>query len=117
LLLCSCAAKPLLAAHQDGVHHIVLVWLKQPGDSETRQRIIETSQSFAAIPGVLHVHAGVSMPSERHIVDDSFDVGITITFPDRAAMESYLVHPTHTHAMHEIIRPLVRKIVVYDFSE
>jgi len=116
LLLTACAGK---ATRTDPptVHHMVLAWLKEPGDAEGRQRIFDVSKSFAAIPGVKRVHAGTSMPSERDIVDDSFDVGMIISFADRAAMESYLVHPTHAHAVREIIKPLVRKILVYDFSE
>jgi len=116
LLLYSCAGK-LSPAEQASVHHVVLAWLAEPGDAGARQKIIAISKSFAAIPGVMHVHAGHVMASERDIVDDSFDIGIIVTFPDRAAMESYLTHPTHTHAVREIINPLVRKIVVYDFSE
>jgi len=116
VVLCSCVmAKPALDS-QAGVYHIVLVWLKQPGDAEAIQRIIDASRSFSEIPGVLHVEAGTSMSSGRDIVDDSFDVGIIISFPDRAAMERYLSHPTHTGVVRDVLLPLVTKIVVYDFS-
>jgi len=45
-------------------NHIVLVWLKQPGNQQ--------------------------------------------------AMKAYLTHPIHTRAVHNFIKPLVKKITVYD---
>jgi len=95
----------------------VLCWLKEPGKAQARQQIIDASRSFASIPGVVSVRAGTSIPSSRTIVDDSFDVGILLAFRDEEAMQAYLVHPDHMKAVQEIIRPLVKKIVVYDFAE
>jgi len=50
-------------------------------------------------------------------VDDSFDVGILLTFPDRQTMNAYLTHPDHKQAVKNVLKPLVSKIVVYDFTE
>jgi len=83
---------------------------------EARRSIIVASKSFGDIPGVVDVHAGSVLPSRRQIVDDSFDVAIIITFANEQAMHAYLDHPTHKDAVEHIIRPLVRKIVVYDFT-
>ncbi len=99
------------------VQHVVVCWLKQPGDAAARRRIIEASQAFAAIPGVLEVSAGEPIESDRPIVDDSFDVAITIEFASQAALDAYLAHPDHRRANAEILAPLVKKVVVYDFQE
>ncbi len=99
------------------VYHVVLCWLKAPGDPVARQRIIDASKTFRTIPGVIDVKAGPSIPSHRAIVDDSFDVGILLTFPDRQAMRAYLTHPDHKRAVRRVLRPLVRKIIVYDFAD
>lgn len=95
----------------------MLCWLKEPGDAEDRQQIIDISKTFQSIPGVISVKAGASIPSDRTIVDDSFDVGILLTFPGHKAMQMYLDHPDHKQAVQNILKPLVSKIIVYDFLE
>lgn len=117
LLLPACAHPIAPPASEARVYHVVLCWLKEPGNLEARQRIIDVSKTFKSIPGVTDVKAGPSIPSERAIVDDSFDVGILLTFPDKEAMNAYLAHPDHAHAVQTILKPLVTKIVVYDFND
>ena len=78
-------------------------------------KVIAASYGFTAIPGVLSVSAGPSVPSPRAVVDSSYDVGVVITVRDRAALAAYLEHPTHKHAVQEVLGPLARQIVVYDF--
>ncbi len=105
-----------LGALQDGaLQHVVLVWLKDAGNAEQRARIIEVSKSFRDIPGVLDVQAGKAVASERDIVDDSFDVGILVVVPDERRLAEYLAHPIHQRAKHDVLVPLVEKILVYDF--
>jgi len=95
-------------------NHVVLIWLNEPGNQDAIHQITTVSHSFSAIPGVLAVKVGTVASSDRAIVDDSFDVGIIISFPDQQAMQAYLKHPIHTRAVHDIIKPLVKKITVYD---
>lgn len=99
------------------VQHIVLCWLKEAGNEEHRQKIIDTSYLFGKIPGVVSVSAGEVIMSDREIVDDSFDVGIILTFASIEDMQQYLVHPEHKRAVKEELLPLTGKIVVYDFQE
>ena len=99
------------------VTHVVVCWLKDPGNADARDRIIEASRSFSAIPGVLSVRAGPVLPSERSIVDDSFDVAIVLSFEDSQALAHYLKHPQHEKALREVLQPLVRKVTMYDFVE
>jgi hypothetical protein len=104
--------------HKPGtVQHVVLCWLKDRGDAAARDRIIAASKTFTQIPGVLSVSAGVVLPSDRPIVDSTFDVGIIVTCADADAMRAYLVHPIHTAAAQDILQPCVKKVVVYDFTE
>jgi len=125
LLLCSlffvyCALPWMAPANagenRAGLHHVVLMWLKQPGDAEAKRNITAASYSFADIPGVLSVRVGDSVASERDTVDDSFDLGIIVGFPNKEAMQHYLGHPAHKKIVHDIIQPLVRKIIVYDIG-
>jgi len=113
-LLQACATPPP-EARQGGIQHIVLFWLKDPGNAEHRRRIVAATRELATIPGLLAVSAGPVIASNRPIVDDSFDVGVVMRFDSEAAMRAYLVHPRHKKAVAEVIRPLVKKIQVYDF--
>ena len=104
-------------AHDHVLHHVVLCWLKEPGNARHRHQIIEVSKSFRKIPWVLEVRAGQVVSSDREIVDDSFDVAILVVVPDQKHLAEYLAHPVHQKAKSEILLPLVDRIVVYDFKE
>lgn len=123
LLLFATAAvfsAPVLAAepgHDTTVVHVVLVWLKEPGNVEHRQRIIEISREFEAIPGVIDLSVGEVVTSDRLIVDDSFDVGLYLTFSSVDAMNTYLANDRHQQALREIFRPLSERYIVYDFQD
>ncbi len=111
---------PVLAAepgHDTAVVHVVLVWLKEPGNLEHRQRIIEISREFETIPGVIDVSVGEVVPSDRSIVDDSFDVGLYLTFSSVDAMNTYLADDRHQQALREVFRPLSERYIVYDFED
>jgi stress responsive alpha/beta barrel protein len=95
--------------------HVVVFWLKNPGDPEGRRRIIEASNGFRSIPGVLAVQAGEMLPSPLPNVDKSFDVATVIWFKDRAALEAYQTNPKHK-AMLAQVGPLVERTTVYDFT-
>ena len=103
--------------NQKKLNHVVLCWLKEPGDRENIKKIIAMTQSFQSIPGVLDAQAGRVVLSDRKIVDDSFDVGILIQVQDEAALQQYLDHPRHQKAKDEILLPLIEKVLVYDFME
>ncbi len=111
---------PVLAAEparDAAVVHVVLVWLKEPGNLEHRQRIIDASREFETIPGVIHVSVGEVMVSERPVVDDSFDVGLYLTFSSVDAMNTYLADDRHQQALREVFRPLSERYIVYDFQD
>ncbi len=59
---------------------------------------------------------GTAVASERPIVDSSFDVALVISFTDKAALDSYLTHPLHVQLVEQTLKPLVERILVYDFS-
>lgn len=97
------------------ITHVVVFWLKDHGNAAQRAKIIETSESFRRIPGVLSVKVGQCLPSQRPIVDSSFDVALTMEFANQAAMQKYLDDPRHRESTVAVLKPLVRKITAYDF--
>ena len=103
------------AENESRLNHIVLCWLKEPGNPQNISKIIRMTQSFEKIPGVLEARAGVVVPSDRKVVDDSFDIGILIVVRDQDALQEYLDHPIHQKAKEETLLPLVERVLVYDF--
>jgi len=104
------------ALEQESVGHVVLIWLNEPGNQQHLERVIEVTQQLKVIPEIKLLHVGTSIPSDRKIVDDSFDVGIYMTFSNVDDMERYLTHPKHVDAVKTTLKPLASKILVYDLS-
>ena len=110
---CATAPKPAVSGK---IYHIGLVWLKEPGNAEQRQKIVAAAHSFAReIPDVEFLSVGQTLPSQSQYVDDSFDVCVVMRFADKAAMERYNQHPVHQKAAQEAFLPLAGKILFYDF--
>lgn len=101
---------------QARLYHVVLCWLKEPGNETHRKQIIEITKTFQKIPGVIEAQAGEVVMSDRDIVDDSYDVGILIVTKNENELQKYLDHPIHQKAKKDVLVPLVDKILVYDFK-
>lgn len=113
-----CLALPLqsaLAENDGRVSHVVLVWLKQPGNEKMRHDFVSASRQLGALPGVINRHVGIVMQSDRAIVDDTFDVAVTVTFENEAALRAYMQHPRHKKILEEKIKPMVNRVVAYNF--
>ncbi len=116
VLLTSCAQFGYQTAPKTGeVEHIVLIWLKDHGNTKQRDQMIAVTKTFQKdIPGIVSISAGEPLPSDRPIVDDSFDMGLVVRFKDKAALSIYEKHPAHVKAVNEVLKPLAGKILVYD---
>lgn len=118
-----CAVSFTLSAIASGspsdarVVHVVLIWLKEPGNQQHRNTIMEATRGFSKLPGVEQVRVGPPIPSERTSVDDSFDVGLYMIFGSTSDLDSYLQHPAHKEAQRTILGPLVERVLVYDFHD
>ncbi len=109
------AGEKEISSADGAVNHIVIAWLKQPSDVEARKRFIETTKRFAKLPGVIGHRVGPVLPSDRKVADSSFDIAVVITFENKEALAAYLEHPEHKKGVEEVLKPLVEKVVVYDF--
>ena len=97
-----------------GVSHVVICWLKRPGSYEDRQQVLAACRTLSDIPGVTEVTVGTAIPSDRPVVDSSYDIGMVVRFRDEKAMRDYDQHPIHLKAVETTIKPLVERFVVYD---
>lgn len=99
------------------VTRVVLVWLKHHGNSADRAQLIRAAHSLRMIPGVLRVETGRPVPTLGPDVDRSFDLGVLITFRDRAALRRYEKDPRFLEAIRNYLRPLVRRYEVFNLGE
>lgn len=112
--LFGCATGP---APTPTVTRVVLVWMKHPERSADRAQVIRAARSLRMIPGVMRVEAGRRVPALASGTDRSFDLGVVITFRDRAALRRYEKDPRHLEAMRRYLRPLVRRYEVFNLSD
>ena len=99
------------------LYHVGLVWLKEPGNAEHRQKIIAAAHSFPReIPEVEFLSVGQSPPPTSPYVDASFDICFVMRLEDKAALDRYGKHPVHQKAAQEVFLPLSQKILFYDFT-
>ena len=116
LFLSGCATAPK-PAKAGGLYHVGLVWLKEPGNAEHRQKIIAAAHSFAReIPEVEFLSVGKTLPAISSWHDASFDICFVMRLEDKAALDRYAKHPVHEKAAKEVFLPLSQKILFYDFT-
>jgi hypothetical protein len=113
LSLASCAALPERPSR--GIDHVVIVWLKRPGNADDKAKLVATSKELRrALPVMREMSYGRPLPSERPAVDDTFDLAFVMRFANRKDLAAYENSAIHRHAANEILRPLSRKIAIYD---
>lgn len=113
LALCSCAAIAP-PANPGSVDHVVLMWLKRPGNSADREKLLTACNGLRVISGIRILDAGTALASDRPVVDDSFDVGLTVRFDSAKSLHAYETDPRHVKKVTEVLKPLTEKIFVYD---
>ena len=113
LSFASCAALP--ERQSRGIEHIVIVWLRRPGNPDDIAKLVATSKELQrALPVMRGMSYGRPLPSERPVVDDTFDLAFVMRFANRKDLAAYENSAIHRQAATEILRPLSRKIVIYD---
>ena len=111
---CATAPKPATAGK---FYHVGLIWLKEPGNADHRQKVIAAAHSFAReIPEVEFLSVGQTVPKRNQLVDASFDICFVMRLEDKAALDRYGKHPVHQKAAQEVFLPLSQKILFYDFT-
>ena len=122
LLLIACAALPLYSgcssvAAERPVTHVVVVWLNDEFNTpEGIDDTIERQEVLREIPGLISLTVGKMIPSERPIVDSSYQFASVFRFESVAAMRAYLSHPVHVEFIDTVAKPRASRTLVYDFQ-
>ncbi|TLV03706.1 Dabb family protein [Dyadobacter luticola] len=95
------------------VHH-VFFWLKNPGSTADRDRIIEGLKTLRKIETIKELRIGVVASTEkRDVVDNSWGVSELMFFENLEGQAAYQVHPIHQQFIKDCSH-LWDKVIVYD---
>jgi hypothetical protein len=96
--------------------HVVIFWTDPANPNAADELLAGVEKYLRPIPGVLHFHDGKMATSQRPVVDQTYQVALNITFPDRQAQDDYQAHPMHIEFVNTVFKKTCRKVVVYDFE-
>ena len=96
--------------------HIVVFWT-HPDKPEAADLLLQGANALLPdIPGVVSFHAGKMVPSERPVVEQSYQVALNIVLQDAEAEKAYQQHPRHKEFVEKYFKPLCTKLQVFDFA-
>ena len=96
--------------------HVVIFWT-DPANPKAADELIAGAKKFLApLPGIVHFHVGNMAPSNRPVVDQSYQVALNVVFDSKQAQDNYQVHPLHLEFVEKVFKPVCKKVVVYDFE-
>ena len=100
---------------EQNISHVVIVWLNDDVSESKVAEIIEQTEVLSTIDVVQDLKIGRAIPSDRAIVDDSFSFALTVSFKDLDDMAIYAVDKTHLNYLKTVIKPHLKKILIYDY--
>ena len=65
--------------------HVVIFWTRPEIPDSTAQLLAGAEKYLRPSPGVLSFHIGCMSPSDRPVVDQSYQVALNLVFPSKAA--------------------------------
>jgi hypothetical protein len=97
------------------VTHVMLFWLKRPGNVDDQNFLRRALRTLRRARGVNDVRFGRPLPVDRPDVEQSFDLGVIMTFRDREAFSKFERDQQREQAIDAMLRSLVRQYTVYNF--
>ncbi len=96
--------------------HVVFFWLKPGTSGADRAKLVSACHDILGkIPTVRHLWAGLPAMTPRDVVDNSYGVGLCVSFDDRQGHDVYQEHPLHKEfiAANQVHW---QRVQVYDFK-
>ena len=94
------------------IHH-VFFWLKNPGNTVDKQRLIEGLQKLSAAVSIQSFHIGTAAATNREVIDSSYSVSWMLIFATKEAQDIYQTDPVHLQFIKDCAH-LWQKVLVYD---
>jgi hypothetical protein len=97
--------------------HTVFFWMKAGvSDADRRQLVNDCLELLAKVPTVKQIWAGRPAQTPREVVDNSYDVGLTVILADKAGHDVYQEHPLHLDFIKRN-KPSWARVQVYDYTQ
>ena len=103
-------------ARSGRVTHVMLFWLKRPGNDDDQNVLLRGLRNLRRVRGVNDVRVGRPLPVDRPGLEQSFDLGAVVIFRDREALEKFERDPRRRGALDAMLQPLLRRYIVYNFA-
>jgi hypothetical protein len=103
------------AARSGQITHVMLFWLNRPGNIDDQNFLLRALRRLGRARGVTDVRVGHPLPVDRPGLEQSFDLGVVMTFRDREALEKFERDQRREQAIDSMLKPLVRQYTVYNF--
>jgi hypothetical protein len=94
--------------------HNVFFWLKTPTPAVISEFMADL-QKLEKIQEIKQIHVGVPAPIIRPVVDNSYTVGLAVTFVDLKGHDAYQVHPLHKEFLAKN-KESWSKVQIYDIN-
>jgi len=103
-------------ARSGQITHVMLFWLKRPGNADDQNVLLRALRTLRRFRGVNDIRVGRALPVDRPGLEQSFDLGVVVIFRDREALEKFEHDPRRGGALDAMLQPLVRRYTVYNFA-
>jgi hypothetical protein len=104
-----------VAGRSGQVTQVMLFWLKRPGNVDDQNVLRRALRTLRRARGVNDIRVGRPLLLDRSSAEQSFDLGLVITFRDREAFEKFERDQQRGQAIDAMLGPLVRRYTVYNF--
>jgi heme-degrading monooxygenase HmoA len=95
------------------VEHIVLIKFRPEVTETEKAEIVSRLKSLkSVIPGILDIQAGRNFSTRNQ----GFEVGLTVRFENREALEAYGPHPRHQEVVKRMQELGVENLIAVDFE-
>ena len=85
---------------------------------DAEKRLVDgLHQYLPGIPGVISMHVGRCAPSDRPVVDQTYQVALNITFTHKLVQDAYQAHPQHVEFVENVFKQVCDRVVIYDFGD
>src|SRR5438445_13764525 len=75
-------------ARSGQVTHVMLFWLKRPGNVDDQNLLLRALRTLRRVRGVNEARVGRSLPVARPALEQPFALGVVMIFRDRDAIET-----------------------------
>ena len=101
-----------MALQNKFLHHVYF-WLKESGNEEHKQQLIEGLKKLSKVNTIKEFHIGQPANTNREVIERGYSVSWLLLFENAADQDSYQTDPVHLNFVDEC-KHLWSKVVVYD---